>query len=288
MRSSSSESDRTYDSSCREKSSDRRRLSSSAARRRSCSERSNRCRKRHNTSPAPAKIRAIAIVANSSACCRSTSMGIYIQLYILRINLLLCLSLAACDAEARPGVSRVWPEFGTMMSAAAWGTDSTRVARTLDAARDSVDHIDSLLQRHVSIAALDAVRREIRRRTGIALVADSIAPGYALDRAALALANVVDSALLDLGGQYLWVGPPAPPARPTRRACGGLQVSRIVFRSHLRAGPDPRAFLIEQSQRVAPGIAGQTLVADGQLFGEADAGIEEVDRRRLLPCIELK
>ncbi|HEX9346141.1 MAG TPA: FAD:protein FMN transferase [Gemmatimonadales bacterium] len=138
----------------------------------------------------------------------------------MRINLLLCLSLAACDAEARPGVSRVWPELGTMMSAAAWGTDSTRVARTLDAARDSVDHIDSLLQRHVSIAALDAVRREILRRTGIALVADSIAPGYALDRAALALANVVDSALLDLGGQYLWVGPHAPPARPTHRAVG--------------------------------------------------------------------
>ncbi len=104
-----------------------------------------------------------------------------------------------------------------MMSAAAWGTDSTRVARALDAARDSVDHIDSLRQRHVSIAALDSVRREIRRRTGIALVVDSMAPGYALDRAALALANVVDSALLDLGGQYLWVG---SPARPTHRAVG--------------------------------------------------------------------
>ena len=104
-----------------------------------------------------------------------------------------------------------------MMSAAAWGTDSTRVARALDAARDSVDHIDSLLQRHVSIAALDSVRREIRRRTGVALVVDSIAPGYGLDRAALALANVVDSALLDLGGQFLWVG---PPARPTHRAVG--------------------------------------------------------------------
>src|SRR3989442_4720377 len=215
MRSSSSESDRTYDSSCREKSSDRRRLSSSAARRRSCSERSNRCRKRHNTSPAPAKIRAIAIVANSSACCRSTSMGIYIQLYILRINLLLCLSLAACDAEARPGVSRVWPEFGTMMSAAAWGTDSTRVARTLDAARDSVDHIDSLVQRHVSIAALDSVRREIRRRTGGggggwggggagggALAIGSIGRWDGLHRATRALANVGDCARLTLLRQY--------------------------------------------------------------------------------------
>jgi len=144
-------------------------------------------------------------------------MAIYIQLTILRINLLLCLSLAACGAEARPGVSRVWPELGTMMSAAAWGTDSTRVARALEAARDSVDHIDSLLQRHVSIAALDSVRREIRRRSGVALAVDSIAPGFALDRAALALANVVDSALLDLGGQYLWVG---PAARPTHRAVG--------------------------------------------------------------------
>lgn len=133
----------------------------------------------------------------------------------MRINLLLCLSLAACGAEARPGVSRVWPELGTMMSAAAWGTDSTRVARALEAAHDSVDHIDSLIQRHVSIAALDSVRREIRRRTGVALAVDSIAAGYVLDRAALALANVVDSALLDLGGQYLWVG-----ARATHRAVG--------------------------------------------------------------------
>ena len=135
----------------------------------------------------------------------------------MRINLLLCLSLAACGAEARPGVSRVWPELGTMMSAAAWGTDSARVARALDAAHDSVDHIDSLLHQHVSIAALDSVRREIRRRTGVSLAIDSLAPGYALDRAALALANMVDSALLDLGGQYAWVG---PAARPTHRAVG--------------------------------------------------------------------
>src|SRR3989442_60141 len=196
MRSSSSESDRTYESSCNEKSSDRRRLSSSAARRRSCSERISRCRNRHNTMAAPAKISAIAIVANCSGCCRSWSMYNYIQLSILRINLVLCLSLAACGTESRPGVSRVWPEMGTMMSAAAWGTDSVRVARALEAVRDSVDRIDSLLQRHLSIAALDSVRREIRRRTGVALAVDSIAPGYALDRATPALANVVDSALL--------------------------------------------------------------------------------------------
>ncbi|HUC40239.1 MAG TPA: FAD:protein FMN transferase [Gemmatimonadales bacterium] len=135
----------------------------------------------------------------------------------MRINLLLCLGLAACRVEARPAVARVWPTMGTMMSAAGWGTDSTRVARALAAAYDSVDRIDSLMQRRTSIPAIDSVRREIRRRTGVALVPDSIAPGYALDRAALALRTNVDSALLDVGGQYSWVG---PADRPTHRAVG--------------------------------------------------------------------
>jgi thiamine biosynthesis lipoprotein ApbE len=174
-------------------------------------------------------------------------MSIYIQLSILRINLALCLSLAACGTEARPGVSRVWPEMGTMMSAAAWGADSVRVARSLEAARDSVDRIDSLLQRHVSIAVLDSVRREIRRRTGVALAVDSIAPGYALDRATRALGDVVDSALLDLGGQYVWIG---PATRSTRRSVGipdpdnTLRTLAVV---ELRGGS-----IRTQSQRNAP------------------------------------
>jgi thiamine biosynthesis lipoprotein ApbE len=188
-------------------------------------------------------------------------MSIYIHQSILRINLLLCLSLAACGVEVRPGVSRVWPELGTMMSAAAWGTDSTRVAGALEAAHDSVDHIDSLRQRHVSIAALDSMRREIRRRTGVALAVDSIVPGYALDRAALALANVVDSALLDLGGQYLWVG---RAARPTHRAVGipdpdnTLRTLAVV---DLQGGS-----VRTQSQRNAPRGAARSvtvLAADG-------------------------
>jgi len=165
----------------------------------------------------------------------------------LRINLLLCLSLAACGAEARPAVSRVWPEMGTMMSVAAWGVDSTRVARALDAAHDSVDHIDSLLQRHVPIAALDSVRREFRRRTGVAIAIDTIARGYALDRAALALAGVVDSALLDLGAQYVWIG---PAARPTHRAVGipdPDNTLRTIAAVELQGGT-----VRTQSQRNAP------------------------------------
>ena len=101
-----------------------------------------------------------------------------------------------------------------MMSAAGWGPDSTRVARALEAAHDSVDRVDALLQRHVAIRAIDSMRNEIRRRTGIAVIPDSLAPGYALDRAMLALDRDVDSVLLDLGGQYAWLG------RATHRAVG--------------------------------------------------------------------
>jgi len=190
-------------------------------------------------------------------------MRIYIQLSILRINLLLCVSLAGCGAEpARPAVSRVWPEMGTMMSVAAWGTDSVRVARALDAARDSVDRIDSLIQRHAAFDAIDSMRREIRRRTGgRALIVDSIAPGYALDRAALALTTEVDSALLDLGGQYLWVG---PPARPTHRAVGIPDPDNTL---HTLAVVDLQSGSVStQSQRNAPHGAARSvtvLAADG-------------------------
>lgn len=132
----------------------------------------------------------------------------------MRINLLLCLTLAACRGEAHLGVARAWPEMGTMMSAAVWTSDTNRAAHALQAAHDSVDRIDSLIQKHVPIAGIDSLRRELRRRTGVTLLPDSIAAGYALDRAALGLASLVDSALLDVGGQYVWIG------HATHRAVG--------------------------------------------------------------------
>src|SRR5262245_27793166 len=222
MWSSSSESDRTYDSSCSENSSDRRRFSSSAARRRSSSELTRRCRRRHNVAPTTTSTRVTPAVAYTSGCCRNRkSMAIYIHLSILRINLFLCLTLAAsagtCRGDAPPPVARVWPALGTMMSAAGWGLDRARVARALAAAHDSVDRVDSLIQAHAAIRAIDSVRREIHRRTRVELVADSLAPGYALDRAILALGHEVDSALLDIGGQYSWLG---AVGRSTHRAVG--------------------------------------------------------------------
>jgi len=143
-------------------------------------------------------------------------MRIYIHQSHLRINLLLCLSLASCRAEPRPAVSRVWPELGAMLSAAAWSPDTARVARALAAAHAAVDRLDSLLHRRVRIAPLDSAARDMPRRTGggVALSADSFAAGYALDRAAQVLAPAVDSALLALGAQYLWIGP------ATRRSVG--------------------------------------------------------------------
>lgn len=107
--------------------------------------------------------------------------------------------------------------MGTMMSVAAWAADTTRLAGALSAARDSVDRIDSLLQRRAPLAFLDSVQRDVRTRTGVTMLPESLASGYALDRAALALAMVTDSALLDLGGHYLWIG---APGRVTHRTVG--------------------------------------------------------------------
>jgi thiamine biosynthesis lipoprotein len=145
--------------------------------------------------------------------------------------------------------------MGTIMTAAAWGPDSTGLDRALDAARDTVERIDSLLSTfrddseisrvnrgrgtgdrgrvtptfasvlaealavaRASGGAFDPTQRDwrgvhfdtaagtVRLARGLALDFGAIAKGYALDRAALALAGVADSGLLDLGGQFLWVG----------------------------------------------------------------------------------
>lgn len=166
------------------------------------------------------------------------------------------LILAACRAPTRPpAVARAWPVMGTMMSAAVWGPDSVRLDQALDALRDSVERIDSLLstfrddseisginrrggtrreepvtrafaavlsealavarasggafdptRRDWRGVAFDTLRGSVRIRSGLALDFGGIAKGYALDRAALVLAGVADSALLDLGGQFLWIG----------------------------------------------------------------------------------
>jgi thiamine biosynthesis lipoprotein ApbE len=142
-------------------------------------------------------------------------MALYIHLSFLRINrnchsalgFALSVAIASCGAEPPPAVARVWPAMGTMMSVAAWAADTTRLASALAAAHDSVERIDSLVQRRYALGPLDSLQRQMRQHTGIRATPESLASGYALDRAALALAGVADSALIDLGGQYLWIGP---------------------------------------------------------------------------------
>jgi thiamine biosynthesis lipoprotein len=56
--------------------------------------------------------------------------------------------------------------------------------------------------------AFDSARGAVRLRPGVTLDFGGIAKGYALDRAAALLGGVADSALLDLGGQFLWIGGP--------------------------------------------------------------------------------
>jgi thiamine biosynthesis lipoprotein ApbE len=98
------------------------------------------------------------------------------------------------------------------------------------------------------------------------LLSDSIAPGYALDRALLALGDVVDSALLDVGGQYAWVG---PVGRPTHRAVGipdPDNTLRSLAVVDLQGGS-----VRTQSQRNAPHGAARsvTVLADDGLTANA-------------------
>jgi len=128
----------------------------------------------------------------------------------MKTVLLLALAAACADAAPpKPPVSRVWPVLGggTMMSAAVWGPDTLTIGRALDAVRDTTDHPG-----HVSV---DSLRRDVRQATGVALTAGDLEEGDALDRAAPVLVGAADSALLDIGGHFLWVGP-----RPTRRPVG--------------------------------------------------------------------
>jgi hypothetical protein len=128
----------------------------------------------------------------------------------MRTVLLLTFAAACGGAPGGAPVSRVWPALGTMMSAAAWGADTARIGRALDAVHDTVDRFGA-----AQAPGFDSLRRDIRRATGVTLAAADVTEGGALDRAAQVLAGAADSALLDIGGQFLWVG-----ARGTRRVVG--------------------------------------------------------------------
>lgn len=163
------------------------------------------------------------------------------------------LAATACHERSGPYVARARPALGAVFSVGAWGSDSARLARAVDAAVDSVRRVDWLfsldrdsselsrinrragrgaqpasgpvlrvLQEALTVASgssgafdptgkdyrgvrVDTVRGTVHLRSGLKLDLGGIAPGYALDRALLALQGSADSAILGIGGVLLVV-----------------------------------------------------------------------------------
>ena len=88
------------------------------------------------------------------------------------------------------------------------------LGEALRVARRSGGAFDPTLRNWRGVA-FDSAARTVRLTPGLRLDFGGIAKGYALDRAALALAGVADSAVLSLGGQLLVFGEsPRAPGRP--------------------------------------------------------------------------
>lgn len=145
-----------------------------------------------------------------------------------------------CGHPRSPYVAGVRETNGLLVSVAAWGRDSVRLAHAVQAAFDSAagvegmlsglgDHpgaqvvsaqLAALVQRAVLLArasggafdptgrnsrgvAVDTVRHTITIPPGVHLDLGEFGRGYALDRALLALRGAVDSAVISSGGLYL-------------------------------------------------------------------------------------
>jgi hypothetical protein len=127
-------------------------------------------------------------------------------------RLLLVVGLvAACRGGPRTTTfAATWQMVGSTVSVAAWSKDSVALEAAIARMRDSTRAFDSTTARAAVRQAWRAERGELSLRPEWRDVADS----YVLDRALPALAAVADSALIDLGGLFLWIGP------ATRRPVG--------------------------------------------------------------------
>src|SRR5438034_3633980 len=74
-----------------------------------------------------------------------------------------------------------------------------------------------------------------------------------------------------------------------RQVCAGPKISKSGSESRRRLGArlDAGPLLIEQANRVIPAVVRHSLITQGQLLAQADAGVEQVDRGRLLARVEL-
>jgi len=114
------------------------------------------------------------------------------------------LALAACSSAPRTTTIAVtWQMVGSTVSVAAWSKDSSALLSAIGRMRDSTRSTDSTSIRSAVRQAWAAERGELSPRLEWRDVVDS----YVLDQAVPVLAAAADSALIDLGGLFLWVGP---------------------------------------------------------------------------------
>ena len=200
-----------------------------------------------------------------------------------RAALAAVLICAGCGAEPpAPTVARVWPVMGTMMSAAAWGRDSARLVRALDAAQDSVDLIDSLL----STFSEDSEISRINRQSGTAR-GRRLTPSFA---AVLAEALAVASAS---GGAF----------DPTKRNWRGVRFDsagatvRLARGLELDFGGIAKGYALDRAALALAGAADSALLDLGGQFlwvGTASSptrrtvGIADPDNStRVLAAVEM-
>lgn len=124
----------------------------------------------------------------------------------LRVSCLLTSGLAIASCRAGPQTTMIvstWQMVGSTVSVAAWSKDPVALETAIARLRDSTRSIDSAAVRAAVREAWAAERGELSPRLEWRDVIDS----YVLDRGVPVLAAAVDSALIDLGGLFLWVGP---------------------------------------------------------------------------------
>lgn len=151
-----------------------------------------------------------------------------------------CAMVGGCGQRRAPYVAGVREAHGVLVSVAAWGPDSLRLARAVQGALDSAMSVAAMLsdlgdrpgtrgvspelahlvQRALELArasggafdptgrnfrglTVDTVRHTVTLTHGLQLELGEFGRGYALDRALVALRGAADSAVLSSGGQYL-------------------------------------------------------------------------------------
>lgn len=149
---------------------------------------------------------------------------------VSRSLLLVAGLVAACRGGPRATThAATWQMVGSTVSVAAWSKDSVALEAAIARMRDSTRAFDSTTARAAVRQAWRAERGDVSLRPEWRDVADS----YVLDRALPVLAAAADSALIDLGGLFLWLGP------ATRRPVGITDPGNAldpVAQVELRAG----------------------------------------------------